>query len=78
MTKIRVQHTLPVGSSKKLLMAEILLQLRLVVYPVIYMVSYFLGGWPDFFHQQHVHPTELPKKKTPWWLKHLHPLEKNI
>ncbi len=36
-----------------LLMAEILHQLRLVVYPIIYRVSYIPGGWEwDFNHQQ--------------------------
>ena len=37
-----------------LLMAEILHQLRLVAYPIIYMVLYIPGGWEwDFSHQQY-------------------------
>ena len=33
--------------------SEILHQLRLVVHPMIYSVSYIPGGWPwDFNHQQ--------------------------
>ena len=34
-------------------MEEILHQLRLVVYPIIYRVSYMLGGVWDFIHQQY-------------------------
>ena len=36
--------------------AEILHQLRLVVYPIIYRILYIPGGEisPDFFHQQYV------------------------
>ena len=41
-----------------LLVEEILHQLRLVVYPIIYIdiiyrVLYIPGGWPDCFHQQY-------------------------
>ena len=49
------------------LMEEILHQLRLVVYPIIYnRVLYIPGGWPDFFHQHYVRlifKNPCPKKE---------------
>ena len=43
-----------------LLMEEILHQLRLVVYPMIYQVLYIRGGWEwDFFHQESLESCEL-------------------
>ena len=40
------------GKLTKLLKANILRQLRLVVLPIIYRVLCIPGGLPDFFHQQ--------------------------
>jgi len=36
-----------------------LIQLRLVVYPLMYKVLYIPGGYPDFFHQQYDDSTSL-------------------